>query len=825
MRNEMVKFVAAIGKIVVRAGSVPALLQRIAEEIVVRLDVALVRIWTLNAAGDALELQATHGSASPPEVSQDRVDLGMDGIGRLASDMRVFVANSVVNDPRAGDRKWLLGAGIVAFAVHPLIVERRLLGVMATHWAYPLTEDALEALSSAADQVALGIDYRRALNELERAKHEVAASETAKVNFLANMSHELRTPLSAIVGVAALLVETSLTKEQRQHADIIRISGDALLGLINDMLDLSKMQAGEITLDDHIFDLHACIEETLDLLAPQAIRKRIELSYSIDQKTPQKIFGDATRLRQVLMNLLANAIKFTRVGDVSVAVATRTREQGFVEIKFSIKDTGIGIAPDRLQRMFNPFGQTDAVTNQKSGGTHLGLAICKRLCEAMNATIDVQSALDKGSTFAVTLVARAAAAEPLPHLRAAQPRLFGRRVLIVDDNATTRSFLKAQLSAWGMATSEASSLSEAFDCMTQELAFDLALVDINLSDEVSVNMTGELQRIHVAFSALPTVLLASLADHAALSARRGPMSLVTKPVKPGPLYNAVLEALSEHTPRPASKSSTTISVPLVERIPLRILLAEDYVINQQVASMMLERLGYRCDIVPNGVEALVALRRHSYDVVLMDVQMPIMDGFETTRIIWREWEPHERPFIIAMTASAMPGDRERCLDAGMDHYVAKPVRVDELRLALEMAASRVGGRRKNESLFPVDVFDPGPIEQLRLLGAEGDEGIANEIVQSFCIDTPLRIATLRGAIETKDLKQAELIAHSLKSGSGTVGARQLAALFASIEDKAEAGDLEAVGRLAQNLDRTFASARDALQAAIHGPSISSGTNS
>jgi signal transduction histidine kinase/CheY-like chemotaxis protein/HPt (histidine-containing phosphotransfer) domain-containing protein len=812
MRNEMVHFITAIGKTLVRAGPTQPLLQHVAEEIVARLDVALLRIWTLNSTTDKLELRATAGSATPPNEPHDSIDLGEEGIGRIASDMRMYVVNSVVNDPRVGERSWLMGEGIVAFGGYPLIVERRLLGIMATHWSYPLTDEVRDALASVADQIAVVIDYRRALNELEAAKREVLATETTKAQFLANMSHELRTPLSAIVGVATLLVDTSLTKEQRQHADIIRISGDALLGLINDMFDLSKM--GNIKLDDQAFDLHACIEETLDLLAPQAMHKRLELSYSIDPKTPQRIFGDATRLRQVLMNLLANAIKFTRVGDVSVNVTTQARELGFVEIKFAIRDTGIGIAAARLQRMFNPFGQTDAIANQKSGGTHLGLAICKRLCEAMNATIDVHSELDKGTTFTVTLVARAAATEPLPHLRVAQPRLLGRRVLIVDDNGTTRRNLRDQFSTWGMVPVVAASQAEALELMTQEEPFELAVVDVNLSNEISINMTGELQRIHLTFAALPTILLASLADHAALSARRGPMSLVTKPIKPGQLYNAVFEALSETTPRPGSKQTPPATASQIARVPLKILLVEDYVINQQVASMMLERLGYQCDIVPNGIEALVALRRGSYDVVFMDVQMPIMDGFETTRIIWREWEPHERPYIVALTAAAMPGDRERCLDAGMDHYIAKPVRVDELRAALEMAASRVAGRKKFDSEWPADVFDPRPLEQLRQLGAQGDSGIANEIVQSFCIDTPRRIATLRIALESRDLKQVELIAHSLKSGSGTVGARQLASLFASIEDKAEAGDLDAVARLAQELDRTFASAREALENAM-----------
>lgn len=824
MRNEMVKFITTIGRTLVRSGSTQPLLQQVAEDVVAHLDAAFVRIWTLNSDSDTLELQATAGSASSPSLSQSRVAVGIDGVGRIASDMRPHVVNSVANDLIAGDRSWLMRHGIVAFAGYPLIVERRLLGVMTTHWAYPLTEEQRDALLSVADQIALAVDYRRALHDLAQAKRDVVSAEESQIQFLANMSHELRTPLSAIVGVATLLVDTSLTSEQRQHADIIRISADALLSLVNDMFDLSKMQAGEIKVEDQAFDLHACVEETLDLLAPQANRKRLELVYSIDQRTPQRIYGDATRLRQVLMNLLANAIKFTRAGEVHVSVVTRAREQGLVEIKFSIRDSGIGIAQERLQRMFNPFGQTDAVTPQKSGGTHLGLAICKRLCEAMNATIDVESEINRGSTFAVTLVARPAATEPLPHLRVAQPRLLGRRVLIVDDNTTTRAVLRDQFKAWGMTSSDVGSLSEAFERLGQDSAYDLAVVDVNLSEEFSVNVTGELQRIHITFASLPTILLASLADHGALKSRRGPMSVVTKPIKPAQLYNAVFEALSETTPRQATKSSSTVVVPLAERIPLNILLAEDYVINQQVASMMLDRLGYRCDIVPNGVEALVAMRRTRYDVVLMDVQMPVMDGYETTRIIWREWEPDERPFIVAMTASAMPGDRERCLDAGMDHYIAKPVRVDELRQALEIAASNIAARRNADTTPSIEIFDPEPIEQLRQLGAMGDGGIANEIVQSFCIDTPRRIAVLRVAVDKRDFKQAELIAHSLKSGSGTVGARQLAALFAAIEDKAETGDLEALTTLVQTLDRTFATAREALEHATRADDDSSGTS-
>jgi len=276
MRNEMVKFIAAIGKTLVRSGPTQTLLQHVAEEIVAQLDVALVRIWTLSSSSETLELQATAGSATPPQEPQDRIDLGAESIGRIASDMRAYVAASIMNDPRAGDRSWLMREGIVSFGAYPLIVERRLLGVISTHWGYPLTEEIRDALTSVSDEIALGIEYRRVLNELDAAKRDVLAADVAKAQFLASMSHELRTPLSAIVGVATLLVDTPLTKEQRQHADIIRISGDALLGLINDMLDLSQMQ-GDLKLDDQVFDLHACIEEKLDLLGTQATSQRREL--------------------------------------------------------------------------------------------------------------------------------------------------------------------------------------------------------------------------------------------------------------------------------------------------------------------------------------------------------------------------------------------------------------------------------------------------------------------------------------------------------------------------------------------------------------------
>ncbi len=793
MRNEMVHFITAIGKTLVQSGATQPVLQRAAEEIVTYLDAQFVRIWTLDAVGDALELKATAGAATVPSEPQERVSVGSPGVGTIASDMHAHVTNAVINDLYVGDRSWLMREGIVAFGGYPLIVDRRLLGVITTHWAYPITDEMSDALSAVANQIALVLDYHRTQADLDSARADVLAAETSKAHFLANMSHELRTPLSAIVGVATLLVNTSLTKEQRQHADIIRISADALLGLINDMFDLSKIQDGEFKLEDQVFDLHACVEETLDLLAPQANHKRLELSYALDPKTPQRIYGD---------------------GEVNVSVTTRAREHGLVEIRFAIRDTGIGIAPDRLQRMFNPFGQTDAVSAQKSGGTHLGLAICKRLCEAMNATIDVESELDKGSTFAVSLVARAAATEPQPHLRTAQPRLSGRRVLIVDDNKTTRAGLREQFNAWGMLSAEAGSLAEAMDRLAHDGTFELAVVDVNLSEEISLNMTGELQRIHITFASLPTILLVSLADHGQLKARKGPMSIVTKPIKPSQLYGALFEALSETTPRLSVKAMPAVVAPLSERVPMKILLVEDYVINQQVASMMLESLGYECEIAPNGVEALIALRRNRHDVVFMDVQMPIMDGFETTRLIWREWEPEERPYIIAMTASAMRGDRERCLNAGMDHYVAKPVRVDELKAALELAAAHVASRKKDDQVSATEVFDPQPIEQLRQLGAVGGHQIANEIVQSFCIDTPVRIAALRTAIDNRDLKQAELIAHSLKSGSGTVGARQLATLFATLEDKAENGDVEALARLVQDLDRAFLSARDALERAV-----------
>ncbi|MBK9263450.1 MAG: response regulator [Polyangiaceae bacterium] len=814
MRNEMVKFVATIGKTLVRSGPAQQLLQHVAEEIVTHLDAALVRIWRLNATGEALELRATAGAAALPDEAQDCIDVGEHGIGRIAGDMRAYVSNAVANEQHVGERSWLMREGIVSFGGYPLIIDRRLVGVVAAYLRHPLTSEMQEALATVADQLALAIDYRRASNELEVARGEIAEAEKAKFQFLANMSHELRTPLNSIIGITTLLADTSLGKEQRQHVDLIRISGDALLGLVNAMLDFSKMQSGDLEVEVSVFDLHACVEETLDLLAPQASRKRLELSYSIDQKTPQRIYGDQMRLRQVLMNLVANAIRFTRVGDVNVSVSTRAREHGLVEITFAIRDTGIGIASERLQRMFNPFGQTDASAAHKFGGTHLGLAICKRLCEVMNATIDVESELDRGTTFTVTLVARAVVTEPLPHVRPAQPHLTGRRVLVVDDNATSREILAAHLDAWGMSAVAVASPADALARINNGDAFELALVDVNHPDGAGADASTEIHRLHETFAAMPIVLLAPLLDRAPMSVRRGAMSVVTKPVKPAQLYNAIHEALSVASPRPSSsKPSGRIVAPIAARLPLRILLAEDDAISQQVASMMLERLGYRCEVAANGMEALAALWRSHHDVVLMDVQMPDMDGFEATRIIWRDWEPNDRPFIIALTGSAMPGERERCLEAGMDYYLVKPVRLDELRTALEAGASWISSRR-DVTVSSAEVLDPRPIEQLRHLGAASDEGIANQIVQSFFVDTPTRIAVLHGALATNDLKQVELVANSLKSASGTVGARQLAALFAAIEDKAEAGDHEGVARHVHDVERTFADAREALEHAM-----------
>ena len=637
------------------------------------------------------------------------------------------------------------------------------------------------------------------------------------------MTHELRTPMNGVLGLTGLLLDTELNPEQLDLVNTIRVSGDTLLALINNILDFSKIEANKLELEIHNFNLRHCIEESLDLVASQATAKGLTLAYLIDPGIPAQIAQDSTRVRQILANLLSNAVKFTERGEIVVRVQGRPHATGW-ELHFYVQDSGIGIPADQLGMLFESFSQLDASTTRRFGGTGLGLAISKRLAELMGGTMWVESEVGRGSTFHFTLQAHPSTTQSasfdldLLNLR-------GRRVLIIEESAAVRALLRQQLTAWDIETYTIDMFAEDPIVLLAGY-YDVVLLDSGLTTLKSMHLLTRLQQQH---AALAIILLLPLGERLPATRQRPHLAVVTKPIHCSQLHDALVTVISGQTTtrRPAT-SHPTSDVQMAQRHPLRILLAEDNLVNQKVAIGILAKYGYRADVAADGVEVLAALERQSYDLILMDINMPTMDGLTATRSIRSSLPQPKQPYIIALTANGMHEDQARCLSAGMNSYISKPIQVEELIAALEQTpvrrqapvvaepASVSAPNGHEQALAPravdnpasYNVVNPTVLARFReMMGEEGETMVRN-LTELFLNNSQILLDQLRADLAAGDTETVRRTAHTLRSPAAQMGAIHLAALCQSLEEKGRQGDLSDGPMLLDAINTEYMLVRD-----------------